>query len=151
MCIQTCCDHLTKCLNVLHIFDPTCTVSKSGWTSTARMPRLVGSPPSLSPSPPPTPPPSQCPTLFILPPLAKFQLVWRHLCAALLSSSWLARQKQLYLPSRLRLTYVGDTKVVLPWNRVLYCLNFTATCSVVMLACPLEGAGCFLWRSTKQS
>ena len=35
--------------NVRYIFDPTCIVLKSGWNSTARMPRLVVSP-SLPPS-----------------------------------------------------------------------------------------------------
>ena len=38
--------------NVLYIFDQTCIVLKSGWSSTARMPRLVVSPPSFSPSAP---------------------------------------------------------------------------------------------------
>ena len=44
-----------------------------------------------------------------LSPLAKFQLVWRILCEALLSSS-LVRQKHPYLLSRLCLVYVGDTE-----------------------------------------
>ena len=39
-------------LNVIYIFDPNCIVLKSGWSSTARMPRLVVSSPSLSPSHP---------------------------------------------------------------------------------------------------
>ena len=34
MCIQNFCEHL----NVLNIFDQTCIVLKSGWSSTARMP-----------------------------------------------------------------------------------------------------------------
>ena len=46
-CIRIFCDHL----NVFYIFDPTCIVLESGWSSTARMLRLVVSPPSLSPSP----------------------------------------------------------------------------------------------------
>ena len=48
MCIGISCDHL----NALYTFDPTCIVLKSGWSSTARMPRLVVSPPSFSPSAP---------------------------------------------------------------------------------------------------
>ena len=79
--------------NVLYIFDQTCIVLKSGWSSTARMPGLVVSPPSLSHSHPPTPPPSRWPALIGLPPLARFQLVWRRLCEALLSFSSLARQR----------------------------------------------------------
>ena len=63
-CIRTFCDHL----NVLYIFDQTCIVLKSGWSSTARMPRLDVSLPSLSPSQPPTPPPSRWPALITLPP-----------------------------------------------------------------------------------
>ena len=47
-------------------------------------------------------------SLITLPRLAKFQLVWRLLCGALLSSSSLARQKHPYLLSRLCLTYLGD-------------------------------------------
>ena len=101
-CIRTFCDHL----NVLYIFDQTCIVLKSGWSSTARMPRLVVSPPVLSPSHPPTPPPSRWPALITLPPLAKFQLVYRRLCEALLSSFSLARQKHPFLLSCLCLTYV---------------------------------------------
>ena len=73
--------------NVLYIFDQTCIVLKSGWSSTARMPGLVVSPPSLSHSHPPTPPPSRWPALITLLPLAMFQLVWRCLCDARLSSS----------------------------------------------------------------
>ena len=45
VCIRIFCDHL----NALYIFDPTCIVLNSGWSATARMPRLVVSPPSLSP------------------------------------------------------------------------------------------------------
>ena len=48
--------------------------------------RLIVSPPYLSPSHPPTSPPTQWPALTISPPLAMFQLVWRGLCEALLSS-----------------------------------------------------------------
>ena len=55
--------------------------------------RLIVSPLSLSPYHPPTPSPSRWSALPNLPPLAKFQLVWRRLCAALPSSSFLARQK----------------------------------------------------------
>ena len=62
---------------------------------------LIVSPPSLSPSHSPTPPPSRWPALATLPPLAKFQLVWRRLCAALLSSS-LAGEKHPSLLSRLK-------------------------------------------------
>ena len=47
-------------------------------------------------------------------PLAKFQLVWRRLCEALLYSSSLAGQKNPSLLFRLCLTYVGDIKVLLP-------------------------------------
>ena len=97
MCIHTFCDHL----NVLYIIDQTCIVLKSGWSSTARMPRLVVSPPSLSSSHPPTQPPSRWPALITLPPIAKFHLVWRRLYEALLSSSSLARQKHPYLLSRI--------------------------------------------------
>ena len=107
MCVRIFCNHL----NVLYIFDMGCTVS-SGWSYTARMPRLVVSPLRLSPSHPPTPPPSRWRALITLPPLAKFQLVWRRLCEALLSSS-LARQKHPFLLSRPCLN-AGDVKVVLP-------------------------------------
>ena len=61
--------------------------------------RLIVSPPSLSPSHPPTP--SRWPALTTLPPLAKFQFVWRRLCEALLSSSSLSGQKHPSLLSRL--------------------------------------------------
>ena len=119
MCIRIFCDHL----NVLYIFDPTCNVLKSSWSSTARMSCLVVSPPSLSSSHPPTPTPSRWPALTTLPPLAKFQLVWRRLCEALLSSSSLAGQKHPSLLSRL-VWNVGAIKVVFPWtwrlNRLLY-------------------------------
>ena len=54
MYIRTFCDHL----NALYIFDPNCIVLKSGWSSTARMQRLIVSPPSLAPSHRPMPPPS---------------------------------------------------------------------------------------------
>ena len=63
--------------------------------------RLIFSLPPLSPSHPPTPPPSRWPALTTLPPLAKFQVVWRRLCEALLSSSSLAGQKHPSLLSRL--------------------------------------------------
>ena len=76
----------------------TCIVLKSGWSSTARMPRLVVSPPSFSPSQPPTPPPNRWPALTNLRPLAKFQLVWRRLCEALLSSSLAGQKHQSLLP-----------------------------------------------------
>ena len=110
VCIRIFCDYL----KVLYIFGPTCIVLKSGWSSTAQMPRLVVSPPSLSPFHPPTPPPSRWQALIALPPLVKFQLVWRRLCEPRLSSSSLARQKHPYLLSRLCLTFVGDIKIVLP-------------------------------------
>ena len=45
--IRTCCGHL----NVLCIFDPTGIAFKSGWNSTARMPRFVVSPSSLTNTP----------------------------------------------------------------------------------------------------
>ena len=106
MFIRIFCEHL----NVLYVFDPTCIVLKSGWSSTAC---LVVSPPSLSHSIPPTPPPSRLPDLITLPPLTKFQRVWRRLCEALLSSSFLAPQKHPYLLSRSCLN-VRDIKVVLP-------------------------------------
>ena len=81
--IRTIFDHI----NVLHIFDLTCIVLKSGWSSTrARMPAS-----SLVLLPCLTP--RRWPALTTLPPLAKFQFVWRRLCDALLSSS-LAGQKQ---------------------------------------------------------
>ena len=54
MYIRTFFDHL----NALYIFDPNCIVLKSGWSSTARMQRLIVSPPSLAPSHRPMPPPS---------------------------------------------------------------------------------------------
>ena len=110
-CIQTFFYHL----NVLFIFDQTglyrfeFRLELYGANA-----RLVVSPPSLSPSHPQTPPPSRWPALITLPPLTKFQLVWRRLCEALLSSSSLDRQKHPFLLSRLCLTYVGDIKVVLP-------------------------------------
>ena len=44
------------------------------------MARLIVSPPSLPPSHPPTLPPTRWPVFTTLPPLTKFQLVWRHLC-----------------------------------------------------------------------
>ena len=48
--------------------------------------------PFLSLSHPPTPPQSRSPDFTTLPSLAKFQVVWRRLCEALLSSSSLAGQ-----------------------------------------------------------
>ena len=63
--------------------------------------RLIGSLLPLSPSHPPTPPPSRWPDLTTLPPLAEFQLVWRRLCEALLSSSSLDGQKHPSLLFRL--------------------------------------------------
>ena len=97
-CFQTFCDHL----NVFFIFDQTdlyrfeIRLELCGANA-----RLVGSHPSLSPSHPPTPRPSRWPALATLPPLAKFQIVWRRLCEALLSSSSLAGQKHPSLLSRL--------------------------------------------------
>ena len=76
----------------VYIFDRTCIVLKSGWSSTLRMPLLGVSPPSFSPSHPPTPPPSRWPAFITLPPLVRLQLVWCRLCEALLSSSSLTRR-----------------------------------------------------------
>ena len=81
--IRTVCDNL----DVLYISTrQACIVLKSGWSSTARMRRLIVSPPALSRHPTTTPP-SRWLAPTTLPPLAKFQLVWRRLCEALLSSS----------------------------------------------------------------
>ena len=93
--IRRFCDHI----NVLHIFDQTCIVLKSGWSSTMGLPHRWSS--SLSPSHPSTPPPSRWSAVTTLPPLAKFQLVWLRLCEALRSSSSLAGQKHPSLLSRL--------------------------------------------------
>ena len=89
MFIQTFCDHLNV---IIFSIRQTCIVLKSGWSSTARMraSSLV-----LLPSLPLTPrrhrqADKQLSSLY--PPLAKFRLVWRRLCEALLSSC-LARQK----------------------------------------------------------
>ena len=57
--------------------------------------------PPLSASHAPTPPPSRWPALTTLLPLAKLQLVWRRLCQALRSSSYLSGQKHPALQSRL--------------------------------------------------
>ena len=65
--------------------------------SNARL--IVG--PFLSPSHPVTPPPSRWPSPSSIPPLAKFQLVWRRLREALMSSSSLAGQTHPSLLSRL--------------------------------------------------
>ena len=89
------------------------------------MPRLVVSPPSPSLSHPPAPPPSRWPALFTLHPLAKFQLVWRRWCEALLSSSSLARQKHPSLLSRPCLTYVGDIK------KGRFALNMKTTSDII--------------------
>ena len=62
--------------------------------------RLVVSLP-LSLYHPPTPPPSRCPALTTLPPLAKFQFLWRRLCEALLSSSLAGQKHQSLLSSLL--------------------------------------------------
>ena len=90
MCMQTFCDHL----HVVYIFNQTdlyrFEVRLELYGANAR---LVISPASFSPSHSLTPPPSRWPALTTLPPLAKFQLVWRRLCEALLSSSSLAGQK----------------------------------------------------------
>ena len=83
MCIQTFCEHL----NVLYIFDQTDLHRfKIRQELSSANPRLIVSPPPLSSSHPPTPPSNRWPALTTLPPLAKFQLVWRRLCEALLSS-----------------------------------------------------------------
>ena len=63
--------------------------------------RLVVRSPSSSTSHPPMPPPRRWPALTYLPALAKFQLVWRRLCEALLCSSSFAGQKHPSLLSRL--------------------------------------------------
>ena len=98
MCMQTFCDHL----HVVYIFNQTdlyrFEVRLELYGANAR---LVVSPSSLSPSHPPTPPPSRWPALTTLPPITKFQLVWRRLCEALLSSSSLDGQKHPSLLSRL--------------------------------------------------
>ena len=98
MCTQTFCEHL----NVLYIFDQTdlyrFEVRLELYCANAR---LVVSPPSLSPSHPPTPPPNRWRARTTLPPLTKFQLVWRHLCEALLSPSSLTGQKHPSLLSHL--------------------------------------------------
>ena len=89
MCSQTFCGHLS----VLYILNQTdlyrFEVRLELYGATAR---FVVSPPSLSPSHPPPPPPSRLPAHHFTP-LAKFQLVWRRLCEALLSSSSLAGQE----------------------------------------------------------
>ena len=74
-------------LNFLYIFDPTCIVSRSGWNSTARMPRRIVSPLVLPDEQPPTPTPRRWPALIPLPTLAKFHLVWRRLCDVVLFPS----------------------------------------------------------------
>ena len=95
--IQTFCEHL----NVLYIFDLTDLYRfEVRLELYADNTRLIGSVPSLSPSRPPTPPPSRWSAVTTLPPLAKFQLVWR-LCEAPPSSSSLAGQKHRSLLSRL--------------------------------------------------
>ena len=93
-------------------------VLKLGWNSTARMPPLVVSPPSLSPFHPTPPRRSRWPALTTLLLPAKFQLVWRRLCEALLSSSSHAGQKHPSLLSRLCLIcqrykgrYAPDMKI----------------------------------------
>ena len=97
MYIQTFCEHL----NVLYIFDLTDLYRfEVRLELYADNTRLIGSVPSLSPSRPPTPPPSRWSAVTTLPPLAKFQLVWR-LCEAPPSSSSLAGQKHRSLLSRL--------------------------------------------------
>ena len=73
--IHTFCENL----NVLYIFDQTYLYRvEVRLELNGANPRLIVSPPSLSPSHPPTPPPSRWPALTALPPLAKFQLVWRR-------------------------------------------------------------------------
>ena len=104
--IRTLCDYI----NVVYIFYPACIVLKLGWSSTARMPRLVVSPPSLSPSHPPMSPPSRCQLSSLYTPLAMVRLVWRRLCEAVMSSSFLIRQKHPFLLSGLCLTYARDIK-----------------------------------------
>ena len=73
--IHTFCENL----NVLYIFDQTYLYRvEVRLELNGANPRLIVSPPSLSPSHPPTPLPSRWPALTALPPLAKFQLVWRR-------------------------------------------------------------------------
>ena len=107
MCIRIFRDHL----NVLYTVDPICIVlSQAGaLRRECRASSVVLLPFSLST---PDVTARRWPALITLPPLAKFQLVWRRLCEALLSSS-LARQKHPFLLSRPCLN-AGDVKVVLP-------------------------------------
>ena len=83
--IRTFCVHLDD----LYIFELVCIVLKSGWHSTARMPRIVVSPLVLPDEHPPTPPPSRWSALITLPTLAKFHLVWRRVCVVMLFPSCL--------------------------------------------------------------
>ena len=81
MCIRRFCDHT----NVLHTFDQTCIVLKSGSSSTTGPPdRWSSSFVSVSP-PDATAKPMASSHHFS--PFAKLQLVWRRLCEALRSSS----------------------------------------------------------------
>ena len=101
------------------------TILISFWSQAGalRWARIMVSPPPLSPSHPPTPPPSWWPALTTLPPLVKFQIVWRRLCENLLSSSSLAGQKHPSLLPGL-VWNVWNIKLFLPWtwilNRLLY-------------------------------
>ena len=86
-------------INVLHIFDQTYIVLKSGWSSTMGPPyRLSSSPVFVSP-PDATAKPMASSHHYT--PLVKFQVVWRRLYQALRSSSSLAGQKHPSLLSRL--------------------------------------------------
>ena len=98
VCIQTFCGHL----NVLYILN-----QADLYRFEAKLElygvnaRLAICLPSFSPSYPPTPTPSRWPARTTLPSIAKFRLVWRRLCQALLSSSSLDGQKHPSLLSRL--------------------------------------------------
>ena len=101
------CDHI----KVLHIFDQFRDQAGALWWVCLVFSFL----PSL-PHPPTTP--SRWPAVTTLPPLAKFQLVWRRLCEAPRSSSSFAGQKHQYLLSRL-VGNVENIKFVLPWTWIL--------------------------------
>ena len=73
ICIRIFCDHI----NALHIFDQTWYRYELRLSSRMGPPHHYSS--SLSPSHPPMPPPSRWLALTTLPPVAKFQHVWRRL------------------------------------------------------------------------
>ena len=109
MCIRIFRDHL----NVLYTVDPICIVlSQAGaLRRECRASSVVLLPFSLST---PDVTARRWPALITLPPLAKFQLVWRRLYEPLLSSTSLAGQKHRSLLSRLGRAHVEDKKFVLP-------------------------------------